>query len=95
MFPPVTEVVPEESEGVESPDVTPEKFDGGDPQTAEPDAPIEPLPQPPPEKKVYSYLHGSIIPEKLPERRTDPYRPDGWDPTEWAGLPKNHERVSS
>ena len=75
VIPPMTEVVPEESEGVKSPDVTPEKFDGDAPPTAEPDTPDEQLPQPP-DKKTFSYLHGSVIPAKPPERRSDPYKPE-------------------
>ena len=90
VMPPFAESVPIESEGVESPDTTlgqPDVVEA--PPTAEPDPLEEPLPKVPAKDRSFSYLHGSIIPQRPPERRTDPYRPDGWDPAEWAGLPKH------
>ena len=89
VIPPIVESVPIESEGVASPDTTSGQADAVEaPPISDPEPIEEPLLKIPAKDRSFSYLHGSIIPPRPPERRTDPYRPDGWDPAGWAGLPK-------
>ena len=85
-IPSVVESVPEESEGVESPDTA-----SGQPEPAEVPPTADPLPldDDPPKvspNKSFAYLHGPTILNYNPERRSDWHRPDGWKPTEWAGV---------
>ena len=76
------ESVPLESENAESPDTVPGKPDvAEDPTISDEELPPDP-PKISPNNKSFTYTHGPTIPDKIPERRTDWRRPDGWLPIE-------------
>ena len=81
----IKEIIPKESENSESPDTEP-----GQPLHSEvPTIGVPPPEEEPPKispNKSFTYTHGPTIPQHPPERRSDWQRPDGWIPTEWAGV---------